>query len=397
MNKKTVKDIDVRGKRVLVRVDFNVPQDEAAGEITDDTRIRSVLPTINYLIGNGAKVILCSHLGRPKGKAVDKLRLTPVAERLSHLMGLKVEMATDCIGPEVEKAAARLGEGDILLLENLRFHPEEEQNDPGFAQALAQLADVHVNDAFGTAHRTHASTVGVASYLPAVAGFLMEKEIDIMGRALDEPVRPFTTIIGGAKVSDKLAIIENIIEKADSLLIGGGMASTFLKAEGYEVGRSLVEEDWLDSARKMLKKAKKNGVRLLLPIDVIVAETVDENALWKAVPVAEVPSQWHIVDIGPKTVALFEDELKRSKTVIWNGPMGVIEIPQFSEGTSAIIRFLSHLDATTIIGGGSTAEAVEKVGLVDKHTHVSTGGGASLKFLEGKTLPGVAVLLDKES
>ncbi len=391
MNRKTVKDIDVSGKRVLVRVDFNVPQDEATGEITDDTRIRSVLPTINYLIGNGAKVILCSHLGRPKGKAVDKLRLTPVAERLSHLMGLKVEMATDCIGPEVEKAAARLGEGDILLLENLRFHPEEEQNDPGFAQALAQLADVYVNDAFGTAHRTHASTVGVASYLPAVAGFLMEKEIDIMGRALDEPVRPFTTIIGGAKVSDKLAIIENIVEKADSLLIGGGMASTFLKAEGYEVGRSLVEEDWLDSARKMLQKAKKNAVRLLLPIDVIVAETVDGNALWKAVPVAEVPSQWHIVDIGPKTVALFEDELKRSKTVIWNGPMGVIEIPQFSEGTSAIIRFLSHLDATTIIGGGSTAEAVEKVGLVDKHTHVSTGGGASLKFLEGKTLPGVAV------
>jgi len=397
MNKKTVKDIDVSGKRVLVRVDFNVPQDEATGEITDDTRIRRVLPTIHYLIGSGAKVILCSHLGRPKGKVVDKLRLTPVAERLSQLMGSKVEMATDCIGPEVEKAVARLKEGDVLLLENLRFHPEEEQNDPGFAQALARLADVYVNDAFGSAHRAHASTVGVDGYLPAVAGFLMEKEIDIMGRALDEPARPFTTIIGGAKISDKLAILENIVERTDSLLIGGGMASTFLKAKGYEVGRSLVEEDWLDSARKMMKKAKKNGVRLLLPIDVIVAETVDANALWKAVPVAKVPSQWHIVDIGPKTMALFEEELKKSKTVIWNGPMGVFEIPQFSGGTSAIIRFLSHLDATTIIGGGSTAEAVEKVGMVDQHTHVSTGGGASLKFLEGKTLPGVAVLLDKES
>jgi len=397
MKKKTIRDVDVRGKMVLVRVDFNVPQYEATGEIADDTRIRSVLPTISYLIENRAKLILCSHLGRPKGKVVDKLRLTPVAERLSQLMGSKVAMATECIGPEVEKAVARLKEGDVLLLENLRFHPEEEQNDPAFAQALAQLADIYVNDAFGSAHRAHASTVGVASYLPAVAGFLMEKEIDLMGRALDEPVRPFTTIIGGAKVSDKLAIIENIIEKADSLLIGGGMASTFLKAEGYEVGRSLVEEDWLDSARKMLKKAKKNGVRLLLPVDVIAAETVDGNALWKAVPVTEVPSQWHIVDIGPKTVALFEDELSKSKTVIWNGPVGVFEIPQFSGGTSSLIKFLSHLDATTIIGGGSTAEAVEEAGMVSQHTHVSTGGGASLKFLEGKTLPGVAVLLDKES
>jgi len=397
MKKKTVKDIDVSGKRVLVRVDFNVPQDEATGEILDDTRIRSVLPTVYYLIGSGAKVVLCSHLGRPKGKVVDKLRLMPVAERLSQLLGSGVEMATDCIGPEVEAVVARLKEGDVLLLENLRFHPEEEQNDPAFAQALARLADIYVNDAFGTAHRAHASVVGVASYLPTVAGFLMEKEIDIMGRALDEPSRPFTTIIGGAKISDKLAILENITEKTDSLLIGGGMASTFLKAEGYDVGNSPVEEDWLDSARKLMARAKKNKVRLLLPIDVIVAETVDENALWKAVPVAEVPSQWYIVDIGPKTMSLFEEELKKSKTVVWNGPMGVFEIPQFSGGTSAIIRSLSHLDATTIIGGGSTAEAVEEAGMVSQHTHVSTGGGASLKFLEGKTLPGVAVLQDKES
>jgi len=396
MNKKTVRDIDVSGKRVLVRVDLNVPLDEE-GAITDDTRIVAVLPTIGYLIDKKAKLILCSHLGRPGGKVLDKLRLTPVAKRLSELLGFPVKTAKDCVGPEVEEAVGRLKEGDVLLLENLRFHPEEERNDPGFAQALARLADIYVNDAFGTAHRSHASTVGIASYIPAVAGFLMEKELDIMGKALDEPVRPFTAIIGGAKISDKIGVLEYILERVDSLLIGGGLGSTFLKALKHDVGRSSVEENKLDLAQWLVEKAAEKGVHLLLPTDVVVAEKFDANARSRIVSVTEVPSGWYVMDIGPRTIELFEAKLRKSKTIIWNGPVGVFEFAKFSKGTSAIANLLAGLDATTIMGGGSTAEVVEEMGLADRMSHVSTGGGASLKFLEGKTLPGVAVLLDKES
>lgn len=396
MSRKSVRDIDVRGKRVLVRVDLNVPLDEK-GAITDDTRIEAVLPTINYLIDNKARVILCSHLGRPDGKVVDELRLAPVAERLSELLGSPAEMATDCIGPQVEKAVGRLKEGGILLLENLRFHPEEEKNDPVFAQALARLADIYVNDAFGTAHRKHASTVGVAKHLPAVAGFLMEKEIDIMDKALNDPIRPFAAIIGGAKISDKISVLEYILEKVDSLLIAGGMGSTFLKALTYNVGRSAVEKDKVSLAQWLMEKAAEKGVHLLLPTDVVVAERFEPQARSRTVHITEVPPSWYVMDIGPQTIELFEAKLKKSKTIIWNGPVGVFEFAKFAKGTEAIANLLASLDATIIIGGGSTAEAVEEMGLADKMTHVSTGGGASLKFLEGKTLPGVAVLQDKES
>jgi len=396
MNKKTVRDIDVRGKRVLVRADLNVPLDEN-GAITDDTRIRAVLPTVNYLIDKMARLILCSHLGRPDGKVVEDLRLAPVAQRLSELLGSPVEMAADCIGPQVEEAVGRLKEGGVLLLENLRFHPEEEKNDSGFAQALAQLADIYINDAFGTAHRKHASTVGVAEHLPAVAGFLMEKEIDIMDKALNDPVRPFTAIIGGAKISDKIGVLEYIVERVDSVLIAGGMGSTFLKALTYDVGQSKVEKGKVGLAQLLMEKAAKKGVHLLLPTDVVVAEKFEPQARSRTVRITDVPSGWYVVDIGPHTIELFEAKLRKSKTIIWNGPVGVFEFPKFEKGTEAIANVLASLDATTIIGGGSTAEAVERLGLVDRMTHVSTGGGASLKFLEGKTLPGVAVLMDKES
>jgi len=396
MNKKTIRDIDVRGKRVLVRVDLNVPLDEE-GAITDDTRIRAVLPTIEYLIDNRARVILCSHLGRPDGKVVEELRLAPAAKRLSELLGSPVEMAPDCIGPQVEQAVARLKEGGVLLLENLRFHPEEEKNDPGFAQALARLADIYVNDAFGTAHRKHASTVGVAEHLPSVAGFLMEKEIDVMDKALNDPVRPFTAIIGGAKISDKIGVLDNIVERVDSLLIAGGMGSTFLKASTYDVGQSKIEKEKVGLAKSLMDKAAKKGVHLLLPTDVVVADRFEPGARSRTVPIAEVPSGWYVMDIGPQTIELFEAKLRKSKTVIWNGPVGVFEFPKFAKGTEAIANVLASLDATTIVGGGSTAEAVVEMGLADKITHVSTGGGASLKFLEGKTLPGVAVLMDKEN
>ena len=397
MNKKTVRDIDVSGKRVLVRVDLNVPLDEETGDITDDTRIRAVLPTIRYLIDRKAWVILCSHLGRPGGRVVDKLRLAPVAEQLSRLLDMPVAMASDCIGPEAEEAVAGLNEGGILLLENLRFHAEEERNDPRFAQALARLADIYVNDAFGTAHRPHASTVGIADHLPAVAGFLMDKEIDIMDKALNEPARPFAAIIGGAKISDKIGVLEHILEKVDSLLIAGGMGSTFLKALKYDVGESSVEKDKVGLAQWLVEKATAKGVHLLLPSDVVVADKFAPDARSKTVTILSVPSGWYVMDIGPRTIGIFEAKLRKSKTVIWNGPVGVFEFPKFSKGTQAIASLLAGLDATTIIGGGSTAEAVEEMGLVYKMTHVSTGGGASLKFLEGKTLPGVAVLQDKES
>jgi len=400
MNKKTLRDIDVDGKRVLVRVDFNVPLHIDTGTISDDTRIRKVLPTIKYLTDKEAKVILCSHLGRPGGKVVDGLRLAPVAKRLSEILGSPVEMAMDCIGPQVEEAVDMLKGGSILLLENLRFHPEEETNDSGFAEALARLADVFVNDAFGTAHRTHASTVGVTKYLPAVAGLLMEKEIYVMDKALNDPERPFTALIGGAKINSKIGVLEYILDKVDSLLIAGGMSSTFLKALQYDVGQSSVKdekEDKVDLARLLIGKAAEKGVHLLLPSDVVVADKFASDAKSRTVSVDNIPASWYIMDIGPRTIELFEAKLRKSKTIIWNGPVGVFEFPKFSKGTEAMANVLAGLDSTTVIGGGSTAEAVVEMGLADKMSHISTGGGASLKFLEGKTLPGVVVLQDKEA
>ncbi|MDY6917493.1 MAG: phosphoglycerate kinase [Chloroflexota bacterium] len=396
MDKKTVRDVDVRGKRVLVRVDLNVPLDEK-GTVIDDTRIRAVFPTVNYLVENKARVILCSHLGRPEGKVVPELSLAPVAKRLSELLGSQVDLAPDCVGADVEKAVAKLKKGSVLLLENLRFHIEEEANDSKFAWALAQLADIHVNDAFGTAHRTHASNVGVAEYLPSVAGLLMEREIDMLSEALDHPARPLTAIVGGAKIRDKIGVIENILSKVDSMLVGGGMVSTFLKALKYDVGESSVEVNKVDLAQWIIEKAKEKGVHLVLPTDVVVASTFAANAPMKVVPVSEVPATWYVMDIGPQTIELFEAKLRKSKTIIWNGPVGVFEFPKFAKGTEAIARVLVGLDAITVIGGGSTAEAVVELGLVDKMTHVSTGGGASLRFLEGRPLPGVAVLQDKDT
>jgi len=388
--KKTVRDVKVEAKRVLVRVDFNVPL--AEGKVTDDTRIRAALPTINYLLEHGAKVILMSHLGRPKGKVVDKLRLDPVPERLAELLGRPVRKLDDCVGRKVEAAVAEMRRGDVILLENTRFHPEEESNDPVFARELASLADIFVNDAFGAAHRAHASTVGVAEYLPSVAGFLMEKEITFLGKALAAPDHPFVAILGGAKISSKIGLIDNLLTKVDGLLIGGGMANTFLKAQGHEIGQSLVEDDSLDVARETLERA---GERLALPVDVVVADRFDAEADSKVVPVGQVPEDWRILDIGPETVELFKRKLAGAKTVVWNGPMGVFEFPRFAEGTFAIARFLADLEATTIIGGGDVVAAVGQAGVADRIAHVSTGGGASLEFLEGNPLPAVAALEDK--
>jgi len=396
MGRMTVRDIEISGKRVLVRVDFNVPLDEATGKITDDGRIRATLPTIKYLIERRARVILMSHLGRPKGKVVDNLRLSVVARRLSQFLGQQVGTTSDCVGPEVEKSVASLKGGDVLLLENLRFHPDEEAGDASFAQALAKLGDVFVNDAFGAAHRAHASIVGITNYLPSVAGFLMEKEIKNLGSLLENPAHPFTALLGGAKVSDKVSVMENIIDRVDSLLIGGGMAATFLKAKSYEVGLSLIETDRLDTAAGLMEKTTKRGVRLLLPVDVIVADETNIEAKVETVSVANIPEDKKIVDIGPQTIKNFSEELQKCKTVFWNGPVGIYEIPQFARGTQEIARLLASLDAATIIGGGSTAEIVTEMGLADKITFVSTGGGASLEFLGGDTLPGVAALLDKE-
>lgn len=394
MNKKTVRDIAVAGKKVLVRVDFNVPQDRKTGEITDDTRIKAALPTIKYLTEHRAKVILCSHLGRPKG-VTPELTLKPIAQRLSKLLGQPVQIAGDCIGPRAEGVVALLKEGEVLLLENLRFHEEEERNDPAFAKSLASLAEVYVNDAFGTAHRAHASTAGVTRYLPAVAGFLMERELEYLGRALADPRRPFTMIVGGAKVSDKITMLENILPKVDTLVIGGGMANTFLKAQGYDLGKSKVENEQLDFAKGLVAKAKEKGVHLLLPTDGVVAEKFEAASPSQTVPVSKVPRDWQMLDIGPETVKQFSEEIRKSHTVVWNGPVGVFEFPAFAKGTQAIASLLATLNATTIIGGGDTAAAVEQQGLAGRMTHVSTGGGASLEFLEGKTLPGVAALLDK--
>jgi len=397
MNKLTIRDIGVGGKRVLVRVDFNVPLDEATGAITDDSRIRATLPTVKYLIDRRARVILCSHLGRPMGKVVEKLRLAVVAQRLSQLLGQPVEVATDCIGSDVEKTIEKLGEGDVLLLENIRFHPEEEENDASFARALARLADIYVNDAFGASHRAHASIAGVANYLPAVAGLLIEKELEVLGSILTNPAHPFAELAGGAKVSDKISVLENTMDKVDCLLIGGGMAATFLKAKSYEVGTSLVEKDKLALAAKLMRDAAQRGVRLMLPVDVVVADTLSAESKVKAVSVEDIAPDWRIVDIGPQTISNFSEELRRCQTIFWNGPMGVYEIPQFAQGTKAMARLLAGLEATTIIGGGSTAEVVTEMKLADKVTFVSTGGGASLRFLGGETLPGVEVLLDKKA
>ena len=392
MNKKTVRDIDLKGKRVLARVDFNVPLDDDA-KVTDDTRIRAALPTINYLREQGAKVILCSHLGRPKGKVKPDLSLKPVAAYLSDLLGAPVVMATDCIGPDVAAAVASLKPGAVILLENLRFYPGEEDNDPEFAKALASLAEVYVNDAFGTAHRAHASTEGVTHYLPAVSGFLMEKELDFLGTALEEPTRPLVAILGGAKVSDKIAVIERLLGLADKVLIGGGMANTFFKAQGLEMGDSLVESEKLDMAKDLLAKG---GAKLVLPVDAVIADKFAADAATRVVGVAAVAAGWRILDIGPASVAKFESILADAKTVVWNGPMGVFEFEAFSKGTFAVAEALAGLEgATTIIGGGDSAAAVMQSGLADKITHISTGGGASLEFLEGKELPGVVALNDK--
>ncbi len=388
--KKTVRDVEVEGKRVLVRVDFNVPL--AEGRVADDSRIRAALPTINYLLDHGAKVILMSHLGRPKGKVVSELRLDPVAERLAELLGRPVRKLDDCVGPGVAAAVAEMQPGDVILLENTRFHPEEKSNDPAFAKELASLADIFVNDAFGAAHRAHASTVGVPEYLPSAAGFLMEKEIAFLGQALTAPEHPFMAILGGAKISSKIGVIDNLLTTVDALLIGGGMANTFLKAQGHEIGQSLVEDDSLDVARETLARA---GERLVLPVDVVVADRFDAEADSEVVPVDQVPEDWSILDIGPETVGLFQRKLAGARTVVWNGPMGVFEFPRFAEGTFAIARFLADLEAITIIGGGDVVAAVRQAGVADRIDHVSTGGGASLEFLEGKPLPGIAVLEDK--
>jgi phosphoglycerate kinase len=386
-------DIDPRGKRVLVRVDFNVPQDEA-GRITDDRRIEAALPTIRLLLDRGAKVILASHLGRPKG-VDEKWRLKPIAARLSELLGQPVKMAPDSVGPEAEAAAAALKPGEVLLLENVRFHPEEEKNAPGFARQLAALADLYVNDAFGAAHRAHASTEGVAHLLPSAAGLLMQKELDVLGGALNSPRRPFVSILGGKKVSDKIGVIESLMEKVDALLIGGGMAYTFLKAKGYEIGDSLLDEEGIDLAKRVMERAASRGPRLELPVDVVVAMEFTADAESRIVPADAIPSGWQGMDIGPETVKNFRNALAKAQTVVWNGPMGVFEMPRFAEGTRATAEALAArtaAGATTIIGGGDSAAAVEQMGLADRMTHISTGGGASLEFLEGKVLPGVAAL-----
>ncbi|NCU17982.1 phosphoglycerate kinase [Pallidibacillus pasinlerensis] len=394
MPKKTVRDVDVKGKRVFVRVDFNVPMQD--GKITDDTRIRAALPTIQYLSEQGAKVILASHLGRPKGQVVEELRLTAAGERLSELIGKPVRKTDEAFGETVKAEIAEMEDGDILLLENVRFYPGETKNDPELAKSFADLADIYVNDAFGAAHRAHASTAGIAEHLPAVSGFLMEKELEVLGSAMENPKRPFTAIIGGAKVKDKIGVIENLLEKADNLIIGGGLAYTFVKAQGYEIGKSLLEEDKIELAKEFMAKAKEKGVNFYMPVDAVVAKEFAEDAESKIVDIKEIPSDWEALDIGPKTRELYADIVKNSALVIWNGPMGVFEFDKFAEGTKAVAQALADAENTyTIIGGGDSAAAAEKFKLADKMDHISTGGGASLEFIEGKVLPGVAALNDK--
>ena len=394
MNKKTIEDIAVAGKKVLVRCDFNVPLDENKN-ITDENRLNGALPTIKYLVAQGAKVILCSHLGRPKGEFNEKYSLKPVAKRLSEMLGQEVKMAADVIGDSAKALVAELKDGEVMLLENVRYHKEEEKNDAEFSKKLAEFADVYVNDAFGTAHRAHASTAGVADYIPAVCGYLIQKEIEIMGGALSNPERPFVAILGGAKVSDKIGVIENLLEKVDYLIIGGGMAYTFLKAKGYEIGTSICEDEKLDLARSLMEKAQAKGVELLLPIENVCANEFSNDAERKIVPSDNIPSDFMGMDIGPKTIELFSEVITKAKTVIWNGPMGVFEFSNFAEGTKAVAKAVAESGAITIIGGGDSAAAVEQLGYADKMTHISTGGGASLEFLEGIELPGIAALNDK--
>lgn len=394
MNKKSVRDIDVAGKRVFVRVDFNVPIHD--GVITDDTRIRETLPTIKYLIEQGAKIILASHLGRPKGQVVEEFRLTQVAKRLSELLGGKpVAKADETVGDAVKAQVEKLNNGDILLLENVRFYPGEEKNDPEFAKQLAELADIYVNDAFGAAHRAHASTEGIAHHLPAVSGLLMEKELEVLGKALQEPERPFTAIIGGAKVKDKIGVIENLLNIADNILIGGGIAYTFFKAQGYEIGKSLVDEEKLDLALGFIEKAKEKKVNFYLPVDIVVADDFSADANVQVVDIDKIPADWEGLDIGPKTREIYADVIKKSKLVVWNGPMGVFEMDKFAEGTKAVAQACAETEGYTILGGGDSAAAAEKFQLADKMNHISTGGGASLEFMEGKALPGVVALNDK--
>ncbi len=395
MDKRTVSDVDVAGKTAVVRVDFNVPLDKQ-GHVTDATRIEAALPTIRYLLEHNARVVLMSHLGRPDGKVVESMRMAPVARELERLLGQPVKMAPDSVGPEVERLVRDLQPGEVLMLENLRFHPEEEANDPRFAKQLAALGDIYVNDAFGTAHRAHASTEGIAHYLPAVAGFLMQKELDALGGIVENPEHPFAAIIGGAKVSSKIKVLQKLLTKVDILIIGGGMANTFLKAKGYEVGSSLLEPDKVDVAWDLMRQAQDKGVQLGLPIDVVVAQRFEADAPTRVVEVDQVPEGWTIVDIGPRTVEEFRAVLLPARTIFWNGPMGVFEMPRFAAGTKAIAEILSKSDAVTVVGGGDSVAAVEQMGYADRMSHISTGGGASLELIEGRTLPGVAALQDKK-
>ena len=393
VSKKSIREVELAGKRVFCRVDFNVPMQE--GQITDDTRIRAALPTIHYLVEQGAKVILASHFGRPKGQVVEDMRLTAVGEHLSKLLSKPVNKLADSIGPEVEQAVASMNNGDVILLENVRFHAGEEKNDPELAKSFANLADVFVNDAFGAAHRAHSSTAGIAQYIPAVAGFLMEKEIQFLGGALSNPARPFTAIIGGAKVKDKIAVIENLLTKVDTLIIGGGMANTFIKAQGHGVGSSLCEEDKLELAQSLMNQAKERGVNMLMPVDVVVADKFAADAATQVVSIDEIPDGWMALDIGPKSLEIFRKAVEGSQTIIWNGPMGVFEMDAFAKGTMGVAEAMAASTGVTIIGGGDSVAAVEKAHVADKMAHISTGGGASLEFMEGKELPGVSVLQDK--
>ena len=391
---KTVRDISVAGKTVLLRVDYNVPFRPGTVQISDDSRIRASLSTVRYLVGQGCKVVLCSHLGRPKGTVVEEMRMAPVVQRLTELLEAPVLEAPDCVGPAAQRAVDALPSGGVALLENLRFHPGEEANDPAFASELASLAQVYVNDAVGAAHRAHASTEGVARILPSAAGLLMARELEILGRALESPVRPFVAILGGAKVSDKLAVLESLAGRVDTLIVGGGMAATFLKAQGFEIGDSLVEDDRVGSAASLIDNARKGGTDFVLPVDVVIADSFSEAAAHRIVGAPEIPAGWRIMDVGPRSTKRFVKALEPSKTVVWNGPLGVFEWQPFSDGTTRIAQALAALeDATTVVGGGSTAEAVQRLGLAEKMSHVSTGGGASLELLEGKVLPGVAVLM----
>lgn len=394
MNKKTVRDIDVKNKKVLVRCDFNVPYDENR-VITDNRRIVAALPTIKYLLENNASVILCSHLGRPKGEVKPEFSLNIVADELTRLLGQEVKLAGDVVGESAQKLAAEMKNGEVILLENVRYEPGEEKNDPELSKKIASLAELYVNDAFGTAHRAHSSTTGVADFLPAVSGFLIEKELKFLGESLENPERPFMAILGGRKVSDKIGVIESLLEKVDVLMIGGAMAYTFFKSMGYTVGNSICEDDKVDLARSLMEKAKEKGVKFMLPVDTKVGKEFKPDTESKVVKYTEIPDGWEGFDIGTETIALYSEELKKAKTVIWNGPVGLFEFDQFAVGTNSIARALADVDAVKIIGGGDSAAAVEKAGLAEKFTHISTGGGASLEFLEGKKLPGIEALQDK--